>query len=83
MLSLVKFLEGENISESRGRLEGYSEAMFGKIEIGEEFKLDDDPDDAILIKVSKNQYKVSSKGHPASGVKFGMKPNDKVYTKKG
>ena len=71
------------ITESRGKLEGWSNAMFGSIQIGEEFKMEDDPDDAILIKVSKTHYKVATKGHPASGVKFDAKPKDKVYTKKG
>ena len=73
----------KELNESRGKLEGWSNAMFGSIQIGEEFKMEDDPDDAILIKVSKTHYKVATKGHPASGVKFDAKPKDKVYTKKG
>lgn len=101
MLSLVEYLDtgDESVlreasmpkdqkeleSRERGRLKGYSEEMFGKIAIGDEFKMAMDPGDAILVKVSKTHYKVKSSNDKYSvGLKekFGN-PKDKVYTKKG
>lgn len=72
-------------SRERGRLKGYSEEMFGKIAIGDEFKMAMDPGDAILVKVSKTHYKVKNSDDKYSvGLKekFGN-PKDKVYIKKG
>ena len=53
---------------------GHAGKTFGRVPIGSLFQLKDDPDNAMLRKVSKAAYVVDTPGHIARGIKYTISP---------
>jgi hypothetical protein len=66
----MKHRRGRALKRRYGRTSGRTGKTFGRVPVGALFQLKDDPDNAILKKVSKGSYVVVTRGLPGSGLKF-------------
>ena len=79
MLSLIEYLDTGNENVLRER----TETTFNDLEVGDKFEIPGGAEDDVeLTKISKTHYKVTKKGHAASGTKYNFtkdfKPNQVV-----